>query len=696
MKNLLLLPLAVALLGAAPALVPAGCPKPAAAARQTITITGRIIDQSTNEGLPGAAVLVKGTTIGTATNADGQYSLAGVPATGAVLQIKYLGYVTQELPVGSRRVMDAALLVDTKARQEVVVTGLGVPREKRALSYTTAKISADKSAQKPKHSPSRAAVGRVPGGQLNADATSGLTDEEKSAGFAGDDGAADWGAPAYSPAPLGYPAKPEAGAGDTYAKIEENKFFDARKDALSTFALDVDNASYTNVRRFLNEGQLPPRDAVRVEEMLNYFHYNYPAPAANSADPVRISTELAVCPWNPAHQLARIGIQAKKVETAQLPPANLVFLVDVSGSMFSDDKLPLVKAGLKLLVKQLRPQDHVAMVVYAGAAGLVLPPTPGNKPEVILDALDRLHAGGSTAGGAGLRLAYSTARQYFKKEGNNRIILATDGDFNVGESSDAATEQLITEQRESGVFLTVLGCGRGNLRDSRMETLADKGNGNYAYLDNLDEAGRVLVAQFGGTLFTVAKDTKLQIEFNPARVANYRLVGYENRLLAAEDFNNDRKDAGELGAGHTVTALYEIVPVGSPQPLIDPLKYQPTPWTAALTDARKVAPATAEVLTVKLRYKEPQGSTSKLLSQPLTGAAASIEKASTDFRFAAAVAQFGMLLRQSEQRGAATWASTATLAEGARGTDADGYRAELLRLVRLAEGLSGSGAVGAR
>jgi len=696
MKNLLLLPLAVALLGATPALAqaPKGCIK--LAAPRTVTITGRITDQSSGEGLPGVAVLVKGTTIGTATNADGQYSLAGVPASGAVLQFKYLGYVTREVPVGSRRVLNATLKTSNQTLSEVVVTSKSVPREKRALGYATSTITADKPVRKSERNLQRAIAGKVPGVRIEPSTSVILTDEEKSAGFAGDDGAADWGAPAYSPAPLGYPAKPEAGAGDTYAKIEENKFFDARKDALSTFALDVDNASYTNVRRFLNEGQLPPRDAVRVEEMLNYFHYNYPAPAATSPDPVRISTELAVCPWNPAHQLARIGIQAKKVETAQLPPANLVFLVDVSGSMDEADKLPLVTAGLKLLVKQLRPQDHVAMVVYAGAAGLVLPPTPGNKPQVILDALDRLQAGGSTAGGAGLRLAYSTARQYFKKEGNNRIILATDGDFNVGESSDAATEQLITEQRESGVFLTVLGCGRGNLRDSRMETLADKGNGNYAYLDNLDEAGRVLVAQFGGTLFTVAKDTKLQIEFNPARVANYRLVGYENRLLAAEDFNNDRKDAGELGAGHTVTALYEIVPVGSPQPLIDPLKYQPTPWTAALTDARKAAPITAEVLTVKLRYKEPQGSTSKLLTQPLTGAAADMAKASTDFRFAAAVAQFGMLLRQSEQRGAATWASTATLAEGARGTDADGYRAELLRLVRLAEGLSGSGAVGAR
>lgn len=687
MKNLLLLPLAVALLGAAPTVAQPRNGKPNPAARQTVTVVGRVADKDTGQGLPGVSVILKGTTLGTATNADGRYVFSQMPATGGVLQFKNVGYVTVEKPVGTEPVVNVVLAVDTKSLNEVVVTGYGT----RVHGNATMPAPKAKVARRAKDQ-SGYATGRVASTQ-NAPVM--LADEEKAAGFAGDDGSG-WGAPTYSPAPLNYPAKPEAGAGDTYAKIEENKFFDAKKDALSTFALDVDNASYTNVRRFLNEGQLPPRDAVRVEEMLNYFHYNYPTPAASSPDPVRISTELAVCPWNPAHQLARIGIQAKKVETAQLPPANLVFLVDVSGSMDEADKLPLVTAGLKLLVKQLRPQDHVAMVVYAGAAGLVLPPTSGAQPQVILDALDRLHAGGSTAGGAGLRLAYSTARQYFKKEGNNRIILATDGDFNVGETSEAATEQLITEQRESGVFLTVLGCGRGNLRDSRMETLADKGNGNYAYLDNLDEAGRVLVAQFGGTLFTVAKDTKLQIEFNPARVANYRLVGYENRMLAAEDFNNDRKDAGELGAGHTVTALYEIVPVGSAQPLIDPLKYQPTPWTAALTNNQKAAPATAEVLTVKLRYKEPQGSTSKLITQPLTGAAADMARASTDFRFAAAVAQFGMLLRQSEQRGAATWASTATLAEGARGTDADGYRAELLRLVRLAEGLSGSGAVGAR
>ena len=620
MKKLLLLPLLAATLGTLPAAAQPAAPAATAAVAQRLTITGRVTDKATNEGLPGVSIVIKGTTQVTATDATGHYELRQV-AAGAILQFKYLGYVTQELPVKDRQVVDVALILDARQLNEVVVTGYGAP-SKASHSY-------DKRAQGAAKSKGLGASSRI------------IIRGNYSLASPG---------PGYTMYPTPYPARPEAGAGDTYAKIEENKFFDARKDALSTFALDVDNASYTNVRRFLNEGQLPPRDAVRVEEMLNYFHYDYPAPAASSPDPVRISTELAGCPWNPAHQLARIGIQARKVETASLPPANLVFLVDVSGSMTADDKLPLVKTGLKLLVKQLRPQDHVALVVYAGAAGLVLPPTPGSQPQVILDALDRLQAGGSTAGGAGLRLAYSTARQHFLKQGNNRIILATDGDFNVGESSEAATEQLITEQRESGVFLTVLGCGRGNLRDSRMETLADKGNGNYAYLDNLDEAGRVLVAQFGGTLFTVAKDAKLQIEFNPARVAHYRLVGYENRLLAAEDFNNDRKDAGELGAGHTVTALYEIVPVGSAQPLIDPLKYQSTQnLTTSLA-----RPTAGEVLTVKLRYKQPQGLVSKLLTQPLAGAPQPLAKASADFRFAAAVAQFGMLLRQSEQRGTAT------------------------------------------
>ena len=657
MRNHLLLSLLALVLSAPPVAaqsVAPPAPAPLANTTKSWVVSGQIIDQATRQPLPGVTVLVKGTQLGASTDAQGRYSLMVPNAAQAVLQFKYIGYATVERAVGNAHTLNLALQVDTKQLNEVVVRGLN---------------------------------GRIAGVQIRGAAAA----KRSKVVYSGAEYMmADMAAPLAT-----MPAREEAGAGDTYAHVQENAFFAVKNAPLSTFSLDVDNASYTNVRRFLNEGQLPPRDAVRVEEMLNYFRYSYPAPPTASPDPVRISTELAVCPWNAAHQLARIGIQARRVETAKLPPANLVFLVDVSGSMDSPDRLPLVQAGLKLLVKQLRPQDHVALVAYAGAAGLVLPPTPGSQPQVILDAIERLRAGGSTAGGAGLRLAYSTAQQSFVKDGNNRVILATDGDFNVGESSDAAMEQLIVDQRESGVFLTVLGCGRGNLRDSRMETLADKGNGNYAYLDNLDEAGRVLVAQFGGTLFTVAKDVKLQIEFNPARVANYRLVGYENRLLAAEDFNNDRKDAGELGAGHTVTALYEIVPVGSPQPVTDALKYQ-QPQTAENVANSLSGAAKSEVLTVKLRYKEPQGSSSKLLAETLAGTANGIEKASPDFRFAAAVAQFGMLLRQSEQRGSATWAATEKLADGARGPDADGYRAELVRLVRLAEGLSGSAAVGAR
>jgi Ca-activated chloride channel family protein len=629
--------------------------------------------------LPGVTVLLRrGTQVGTSTDAAGRYALSGVPVQNATLVFSALGYATRELPAPAPGgALNVVLQVSQKKLDEVVVTSQDTARQRPQASYSLSKVTVKPAApvglrgraagvqvSKAERRTQRAAADLAPAPDLSILSGTGAYDMAASA----------------TPPVLAYPARPEAGAGDTYATIQENAFRAVAKEPLSTFSLDVDNASYSNVRRFLNEGQLPPRDAVRVEEMLNYFHYQLPAPPTASPDPVRISAELSECPWAPGHQLARIGIQAKKIETAQLPPANLVFLVDVSGSMMGPDRLPLVRSGLKLLVQQLRPQDHVALVAYAGAAGLVLPPTPGSQPQIILDAIDRLEAGGSTAGGAGLRLAYSVAGQFFKKEGNNRVILATDGDFNVGESSDAAMEQLIVQQRETGVFLTVLGCGRGNLRDSRMEMLADKGNGNYAYLDNLDEARRTLVAQFGGTLFTVAKDVKLQIEFNPARVANYRLIGYENRLLANEDFNNDRKDAGELGAGHTVTALYELVPVGTKKPLIDPFKYQlPQP---------KAGSTAAEVLTVKLRYKEPQGNTSKLLAQPLAGAVVAITQASADQQFAAAVAEFGLLLRQSEQRGTATYATAAQLAQAGRGPDADGYRAELLRLVKLAEGLT--------
>ncbi|MGY2134883.1 vWA domain-containing protein [Hymenobacter sp. HD11105] len=471
---------------------------------------------------------------------------------------------------------------------------------------------------------------------------------------------------------------------ENYAVIHENPFLAATRNPLSTFAIDVDRASYANVRRFLTQDrQLPPPDAVRLEELVNYFPYRYPQPKSG---PASLNAEVAACPWNPAHQLVLVGVQGKQVATEHLPPANLVFLLDVSGSMNEPQKLPLLKESLRLLVREsLRPQDHVSIVVYAGAAGVVLPPTSGAERETILQALDALEAGGSTAGGEGLRLAYQLARQHRRPGGNNRILLATDGDFNVGEQSDADMERLITQERDSGVFLSVLGFGSSNLQDSKMELLADKGNGNYAYIDQLSEARRVLVQQFGGTLFTLAKDVKVQVEFNPALVREYRLLGYENRLLAAEDFNDDRKDAGELGAGQQVTALYEVVPVGAPATggaTIDPLKYQ-------TNSASPSATASAELLTVKLRYQEPAGSASKLLTLPVRNVQLDepIVKASDNLRWAAAVTQFGLLLRGSRYAGTATWASTAALARTTDAPDPDGSRREFRALVQQAAAL---------
>jgi Ca-activated chloride channel family protein len=469
---------------------------------------------------------------------------------------------------------------------------------------------------------------------------------------------------------------------ETYAVIHENPFLAAERNPLSTFAIDVDRASYANVRRFLTQDrQLPPPDAVRLEELVNYFPYRYPQPRTG---PASLNAEVAACPWNPAHQVVLIGVQGKQVATESLPPANLVFLLDVSGSMNDPQKLPLLKESLRLLVREaLRPQDYVSLVVYAGAAGVVLPPTSGANRETIVAALDKLEAGGSTAGGEGLRLAYQLAQQHRQPGGNNRIILATDGDFNVGESSDADLERLVVQERASGVFLSVLGFGAGNLQDSKMELLADKGNGNNAYIDQLSEARRVLVQEYGGTLFTVAKDVKVQVEFNPALVREYRLLGYENRLLAAEDFNDDRKDAGELGAGQQVTALYEVVPVGAPATSapIDPLKYQQV--------AANQATSGSELLTVKLRYQAPQGSASQLLTLPVRNVRLDepMAHASANMRWAAAVAQFGLLLRGSRFAGTATWANTAALARTTEAPDTDGSRAEFRELVQQAAAL---------
>jgi len=472
-----------------------------------------------------------------------------------------------------------------------------------------------------------------------------------------------------------YEAPPETWNTESYNGITENIFHDALKNPLSTFSIDVDAASYSNVRRFINNGQRPPKDAVRIEELVNYFDYDYDQPRGD--DPFAVHTEISVAPWNTKHRLVHIGLQGKKIPTQDLPASNLVFLIDVSGSMNEVNKLPLLKSSLKMLVEQLREQDHVAIVVYAGAAGLVLEPTSGSEKKKIAEALDRLEAGGSTAGGAGIELAYAVAKQHFKNGGNNRVILATDGDFNVGESSDAGMERLIESKRKDGIFLTALGYGMGNYKDSKMETLADKGNGNYAYIDNLTEARKVLVNEFGGTLFTIAKDVKLQLEFNPAKVKAYRLIGYENRMLQHEDFNNDKKDAGDLGSGHTVTALYEIIPVGVESEFfkVDELKYQQPRIVPGAHES-------SELMTIKLRYKTPEGEKSKLITHPLVESNTPLARTSGNFRWSASVAAFGMLLRESEYVSNFSYDQVVQLAEASKGEDKDGYRVEFINMVK--------------
>ncbi|MBN9384891.1 MAG: VWA domain-containing protein [Chitinophagaceae bacterium] len=467
-----------------------------------------------------------------------------------------------------------------------------------------------------------------------------------------------------------------------YAHIEENRFLAARQEPLSTFSIDVDAASYSNVRRFIQQGALPPAGAVRIEEMINYFDYQYPQP--KEGEPFSVNTELSICPWNTSHRLVLIGLQGKEIPTDQLPAANLVFLIDVSGSMDEPNKLPLVKSSLKMLTNQLRENDRVAIVVYAGNAGMVLPSTGGNEKNKIRQAIDDLEAGGSTAGGEGLTLAYKVARENFIKGGNNRIILATDGDFNVGPSSDDELVRLIEKERESGVYLSVLGYGMGNYQDDKMQQLADKGNGNHSYIDNINEARKVLVKEFGSTLFTIAKDVKIQVEFNPAKVQAYRLIGYENRTLAAEDFNDDRKDAGELGSGHRVTALYEIIPVGVRDEFttaVDPLKYR----------TGRDAPAAGlmdEWMTIKLRYKQPDGLTSRLITRAVDDKVVALEAASANYRWASAVAEFGLILRNSAFKQQASWQQVVSLAKGAKGSDDEGYRSEFIGMAATAAALA--------
>ena len=571
----------------------------------------------------------------------GRYRLADIPAgryTVRVSAVGYRGRDTADVQVGRGRVttLDVTLDPSPVEPQELTVTGRARPLVPRGAADAAEHDGRHRKEVVLMASPSLGAHGMPVGPPMNT---------------------------------------------ENYALIEESRFLPAASNPRSTFSIDVDAASYTNVRRFLAAGQRPPRDAVRIEELLNYFRYDYPEPEGR--DRFSVSTDLAAAPWAPEHRLVRIGIKGRSLRTEAVPPSNLVFLLDVSGSMQPPDKLPLVKQAFRLLVQELRPQDRVAIVVYAGAAGLVLPSTPGSDKATILAALDRLEAGGSTAGGAGLRLAYDVAKQHYAREGNNRVILATDGDFNVGESSDAAMVRLIEERRDAGIFLTVLGFGTGNLKDSRMEQIADKGNGHYAYVDNLREARRVFVREFAGTLVTIAKDVKIQVEFNPARVAAYRLVGYENRALRNEDFADDRKDAGDLGAGHTVTALYEIVPVGvstaGTAGDLPELRYQRVELRPGAGD---------EWLTVQLRYKEPDGATSRLLTHPVRARRPAAEPTG-DFRFATAVAAFGLVLRESEYRGTATLDQVLALARGSEGADPDGERAEFVRLVESARLLSG-------
>jgi Ca-activated chloride channel family protein len=518
---------------------------------------------------------------------------------------------------------------------------------------------------------------------------------------------------------------------EQYAPIYENQFLSPLNQPLSTFSIDVDTASYANTRRFLTSGRLPPRNAVRIEELVNYFRYDYPQP--KEGQPFSVNMEVAECPWREGHLVLRVGLKGKDIERSKRPSSNLVFLLDVSGSMSDENKLPLLKTAMKLLVNELGENDRVSIVAYAGDAGLKLPSAHGHEQKRINAAIDSLSAGGSTNGSAGIELAYEQATSHFIKEGANRVILCTDGDLNVGITSDEALVKLIKDKAQTGVFLTVLGFGEGNLKDAKMERLADNGNGLYAYIDSVREAKKVLVEQLTGSTITIAKDVKIQIEFNPAQIAAYRLLGYENRVLAAQDFNNDKKDAGEIGAGHTVTALYELVPVGTlekqepqQQPGTDPLKYQgqgvrdqkPSQPVGGFAGGfgggegggmpggfggggfgGSVAPAnnghqpteaaiaSGELLTLKLRYKQPDADTSQLLEFPLKDRGGSFNSASSDFQFAAAVASFGMVLRQSQYRGTSNLAAVEEISSGSMGPDSGGYRAEFIDLVRKAQSL---------
>ena len=588
---------------------------------QTITVTGIVTDAADGTSITGCSVVNNRSKSGAITDVNGRYSIQA--QKGDVLLFRFIGYKEEKRVVESVK-LDVKMKTDDVALEECVVVGYGTMKTKAVTG---------------------AYVAVCPTAMYDMDAR--MNTEE-------------------------------------YGRIQENVFKSVADTPLSTFSIDVDPASYSNMRRFINRGELPPADAIRTEELVNYFSYDYPKPTGD--DPVKITVEAGTCTWNTAHRLVRIGLKAKEIPTEQLPASNLVFLVDVSGSMWGANRLDLVKSSLKLLVNNLRNKDKVAIVTYAGSAGVKLEATSGGDKQKIREAIDELTAGGSTAGGAGIHLAYQIAKKNFISDGNNRIILCSDGDFNVGVSSAEGLEQLIEKERKSGVHLTVLGYGMGNYKDKKIQVLAEKGNGNHAYIDNLQEANRVLVGEFGATLHTVAKDVKLQVEFNPSQVQAYRLIGYESRLLKDEDFNNDAKDAGDMGAGHTVTAFYEVIPAGVKNEYVgkvDDLKYQKK-------EKMTLKPTGSdELLTVKLRYKAPDKDVSRKMELPFVDNKG--DSVSSDFRFASAVAMFGQLLRDSDFKGTTDYDKVIKLAKQGLNNDERGYRREFIRLVEAAKGLEKAG-----
>ncbi|GEL09519.1 Ca-activated chloride channel family protein [Flavobacterium glycines] len=617
---------------------------------QEITITGTVTDE-TKTPILGVSVTIKGTQKSTTTDFNGHYSIEA--HKGKILVFSFIGYNTYEKIIKENaKIINVSLSPNTSSLQEIVVVGYANTR-KGKLRSADAVVYEQKNANSPVQMTKMVMPAKVKAEYITE--PSQIYGNTNTVNI--------------------NPPLPSTPNQEDYEAFVENQFETPKKAPLSTFSIDVDNASYTNIRRFINNGQAVPKDAVRIEEMMNFFKYNYPQPKDNH--PFSINTEYSNCPWNSKHQLLKIGLQGKNIPTENLPASNLVFLIDVSGSMSDPNKLPLLKQSFKILVNELRKEDKVAIVVYAGAAGMVLPPTSGDQKQTIIDALDNLNAGGSTAGGAGIELAYKTAIANFIKGGNNRVILATDGDFNVGTSSNKDMETLIEEKRKSGIFLTCLGYGMGNYKDSKMEILANKGNGNYAYIDNIQEANRFLGKEFKGSMFAIAKDVKIQIEFNPKHVQAYRLIGYENRKLRPEDFKNDAIDAGELGSGHTVTALYEIIPTGIESDYSIPdLKY---------TQAANTANYSNELATIKFRYKKPDGEKSIEMIQTIEDKTKNLATASEDFKFSAAVAWFGLKLRDSKLVTDKESKSILKLSKQALSKDPEGYKAEFVRLVETVQ-----------